>query len=134
MLSSALYIGVTFAIFKSSGKIPFSRDKSKRNFNGSDNSPKHFLITLKLISSYPGFLLIFSEKNASFSSLIDNGSEFILEVIGFINTWKFVCVSGILFAKFIPIFVKKLLNSVAIFLLSKISLVWTIIFFGRFVE
>ena len=70
---SALYIGVTFAIFRSSGKIPLTIDRLNKYFKGSYNSPKHFFMTLKLLPSWYGLLFILSEKKASFNSLIDNG-------------------------------------------------------------
>ena len=46
LLSPDLYTGVTFAIFKLSGNIQFSNDKSNICFSGVHNSPKHLLTTL----------------------------------------------------------------------------------------
>ena len=43
--------GVTLAIFKPSGKEPFSKDFSNRYFRKSFNSLKQFLRTLELILS-----------------------------------------------------------------------------------
>ena len=54
--------------------FPLSSDRLNKCYKGSLIFPKHFLTTLKLISSYPGLLLVFNEKKASFNSFID--SEF----------------------------------------------------------
>ena len=45
-LSPALYKGVTLAIFKLSGNIPFSNDDSNICFSGVPKSPKHLLTTI----------------------------------------------------------------------------------------
>ena len=47
----ALNIGVTQAIFRSSVKISFSRDKLNTCIKGFSKGPKQFLTTLKLMSS-----------------------------------------------------------------------------------
>ena len=52
MLLSALYIGVTFGIYRSSGKIPLTIERLNKYFKCSHNSPKHFFITLKLAPSW----------------------------------------------------------------------------------
>ena len=65
----ALNIGVTFAVFKSFGNIPFSKGNLSRYCKGSQSSPKQLLVTLKLISSCPGHLFAVIEKKASFNSL-----------------------------------------------------------------
>ena len=49
--SPALKIGVTLAVFKSSGKIPSSEDNLKTCNKGLLEDLKQLLITLKLISS-----------------------------------------------------------------------------------
>ena len=41
-----LYAGVIFAIFKLSGNIPLSNDKSDKCFSGVNSSLKHLLTTL----------------------------------------------------------------------------------------
>ena len=41
---------LNLAIFKSSGKMIFSRDKSNVNFKESYSSPKHFLTRLNIVS------------------------------------------------------------------------------------
>ena len=46
--------------------------------NRSQSTPKHFLIILKLTLSTPDLLFIFSEKNASFNSFIDEDLDSIL--------------------------------------------------------
>ena len=73
MLSGSPFLknGITLAIFIFSGKVPFSSDRLNKCFRGSLISPKHLLTTLKFISSYPGLLLVFNEKKASFNSFID---------------------------------------------------------------
>ena len=70
-ISPALYTGDTGAIFNLSGNTPVSMDKLNTYFRGLDNSLKHFLTTLKLISSYPGLLLSLREKKASLNSFIE---------------------------------------------------------------
>ena len=47
--SPPLKTGVALTIFKSSGNISFSSDKSNINFKEAYSSPKHSLTTLKLI-------------------------------------------------------------------------------------
>ena len=47
--SPPLKTGVNLMIFKSSGNISFSSDKSNINFKEAYSSPKHSLTTLKLI-------------------------------------------------------------------------------------
>ena len=69
--SPFLKSGITLAIFIVSGKIPFSSDRLNKCFRGSLLSPKHFLTTLKFLSSYPGLLLVFNEKKASFNLFIN---------------------------------------------------------------
>ena len=69
VLLAALNIGVTFAIFKLSGNILFSKDKLNRYCKGSQSPPKQLLVTLKLISSCPEHLFVFIEKKSSFNSL-----------------------------------------------------------------
>ena len=54
--SPPLKTGVTLTIFKSSGNISFSSDKSNINFKEVYSSPKHFLATLKLILLQPQHL------------------------------------------------------------------------------
>ena len=76
----ALNNGVTFAIFKSLGNIPFLKDKLNKYCKGSQSSPKHFLVTLKLISLCPGNLFVFIEKKASFNSLTIIGSASTVEL------------------------------------------------------
>ena len=59
---SPLESGVTLAIFKASGKTPFSNPFLNRYLRGSFNSLKQFLITLGLILSKPGLLFVFRDK------------------------------------------------------------------------
>ena len=72
MFSGSLFLknGVTLAILFFSGKILFSSDRLNESFRGSLISPKHFLTTLKFISSYPGIVLDFNEKKDSPNSLL----------------------------------------------------------------
>ena len=51
--SSPLKTAVTLTIFKSSGNISISSDKSNIYFKETYSSPKHFLTTLKLILLQP---------------------------------------------------------------------------------
>ena len=83
MFSGSLFLknGVTLAIFFFSGKILLSSDRLNESFRGSLISPKHFLTTLKFISSYPGIVLDFNEKKDSSNSFID--TEFFLLYCGF---------------------------------------------------
>ena len=68
-MSPALNTGITFAIFKFSGNILFSKDKVKRYGKGSQSLLKQLLITLELISSCPGYLFAFIEKKKFSNSL-----------------------------------------------------------------
>ena len=73
------YLAPFFITFEyrnsSAGKIPFTKDRLNICSNGLNNSPKQFLITVKLMSSKAELLLICSEKNlASFSSFISSFS------------------------------------------------------------
>ena len=54
--SPSLKTGVTLKIFKSSGNISFSGDKSNINFKEEYSSPNHFLTTLKPILLLPQHL------------------------------------------------------------------------------
>ena len=56
-----------------SGKISSSEDNLKIFNKGLLKDPKQLLITLKLISSWPGLLFACKEKNASFNSFILKG-------------------------------------------------------------
>ena len=67
--SPVLQIGVSLAIFSSSGKIPLFKEELKILNRGVLNGPKLFQITLKLILSWPGL----KELKASFNSFIVNG-------------------------------------------------------------
>ena len=74
-------------------------------------SPKHFLTTLKSMSSYPGLLQVFIQKKASFSSFIDSEFFSITLCVSFkklVNQFKKF---GTYVDKFGPTFIKKLLNS-----------------------
>ena len=73
LMSSVLSLDLntvgTFAIFMSSRNILFLNNKVKRYCKGSLSLPKQLVITLKLISSYPGHLFVFIEKKLYFNSL-----------------------------------------------------------------
>ena len=57
-----LNTGNTIATFIRSGNTPLCSDKSNKYLRGPQSSPKQCLITLKFISSAPGFLFVFREK------------------------------------------------------------------------
>ena len=108
--SPFLKSGITLANFIFTRKILFSIDRLNKCFRDSLISPKHFLATLKFISSYPGLLLVFHEKKASFNSFID--IEFFHDTVcrfkKLVNEFEEF---GTFLSKFSPTFVKKSLNS-----------------------
>ena len=71
--SPTLKIGVTLAVFKSSGKILSSKDNLKICNKDLLRDPKQLLILSTLISSRTGLVFVCREKNASFTSFILKG-------------------------------------------------------------
>ena len=120
--SPFLKSGITLAIFIFSGRISFSSDRLNKCFRGSLISPKHFLATSKFISSYPGLLLVFNEKKASFNSFIDSEFFSIILCVWFKKLVNEFEEFGTFLAKFGPTFVKKLLNSSATSFISVTSI------------
>ena len=109
---------ITLAIFIFSGKTPLSSHWLNKYFRGSLIFPKHFLTTVKFISSYPGLLLVFNEKKASFSSFTDGEFFSIILCVWFKKLENEFEEFGTFWGEFGPTFVKKLLNSSAISFIS----------------
>ena len=81
---------VTLAVFKSSGKITYSKDSLKICSKGLLKDSKQLLTTLKLISSILGLLFVSREKNASFNSFILKGySTFLKETLNVLTAFQF---------------------------------------------
>ena len=67
-LSPPLYMGIIFAIFISSGKIPWTKELLNIYLSDFTIKSKTLLIVLKDISSYAGLSLVFKEQNAFLTS------------------------------------------------------------------
>ena len=70
-MSPDLKTSVTRAIFIFSGKVLLLRHRSKMYFNGTNKELKFCLTISQFISSKPGLLLPFKEKNVVFISSSD---------------------------------------------------------------
>ena len=89
------------------------------------------LITLKFISSYPGLLLVFSEKKAFSNSSSVRILSSCIRVFSVRYDLKSCPVSGILDARFGPTFMKYSLKCFAMSFWSEISVSFTINRLGR---
>ena len=120
--SSALYKGITFAIFNSSGKTPCDKDRFKMYTNGDVIDGKHNLNASAVISSWSG-AEFFSPWIMRVISSIDTGTRKI-ELIELLPTYELGVLDcwGILLAKVGPTPMKKLSNFSQIIVLSVVTL------------
>ena len=115
LLSKAVYTVINFGIFKSCRNIFFSKDQLNRYCKDSQSSPKRLLITLKLISSCPEHLFVFTQKKVFFNLLTLIGLVGIVVLDFSTQISKDLVGAAISFVSSGPISIKKFINSFAKF-------------------
>ena len=118
-MSPDLKAGVTRAIFIFSGKVPLLRDKLKMHFHGTNKESKFCFTMSQFISSKPGSLPPFKDKNTVFISSSDkviSSKELSDPLIQISND---LCNWGIWHASFGPTLTKYSLKLLTTFFLIK---------------